>query len=448
MINHQKRKFASIYHNFSRLTGVVAFALASSFLATPLMAGDNSATKYSLSGELDTTFRMRTTIDKKTLLPIYEYARLDLTNNLSHGAVASFYLGAWGRADLADKSGNNFTDGDLQYAYLSYRAALNNTIINLGRQFVTEGVATERVDGFYLRSDFAAGFGSSVFAGAPVISEPDFKGGKVLYGTRISQTNKKDYTLGLSVLKSERANKSIYREEEGLDVWLHPMEQVDLSGRSTYNSLTEGWMEHAYVLSVSPLEKIRLSVDVSQINYHDYFFNMTTTALSFINRPIDPNEKLFAGGVTISYLPIKNLTISTDYKSYNYEIAKNADYFGGKASYTVPQSFAVGFGAHRMDGRIARLRYTEYRGYVSKVVGHASVALDVTNVGYDAAINGVKNSFAVNGSTGYELNEKLKIGASMEYLQSPDFDNEVRGLVNATYIFDTKRVKGGGKNEK
>lgn len=423
-------------------------ATVSSLFVTPLLAADSSDTGYSTSGELDTVLRMRRTIDKKNLLPVYEYVRLNMTDNRSDGSVVSFYLGGWGRVDLADKSTDKYSDADLQYAYLSYRAAKNNTIVNLGRVFVNEGVAAERLDGLYLRNDFVGGIGAAVYAGKPVITETNYQGGSVVYGTRLSQTDKKYYTVGLSALKSEQENKSRYREEEGIDIWLHPMEQVDLTGRSSYNSLTDGWMEHAYALSVVPMDKLRISADFSHTNYYDYFYNMTTSTLSFSNLLIDRNEKLTAAGIAVSYLPIKNLTVVADYKRYAYEIAKNADYYGGKATYSLPRSYAAGLSIHRMDGKVDRLQYTEYRGYASKQIGRTNVSVDLINLEYDARVNGVKRSYSVTGSAGYEFNERVKVGANMEYSHNPDFDNEVRGLLKLTYSFDTNRGEMGAKHEK
>lgn len=445
MISNHIKKSGCNSHNFLRVIGPV---MASVIFATPLMAADNSSTGYSISGGSDTVFRMRTNIDKKNIYPIYEYLHFDVTDTLSDGSSTSFYIGAWGRADLADKSTDKYTDADLQYAYLSYRSAKNNTVVNVGRQFVTEGVAAERLDGLYLRSDFRGGFGAVVYAGKPVITETNFKGGNVVYGTRLSQSDTQYYTVGLSALKSEREDNSRYREEEGIDLWFHPLNQVDLTGRSTYNSITGGWMEHAYALSVTPTEKLRISTDFSHVNYYDYFFNMTASSLSFVDRSIDPNEKLTSAGVAVSYSPIKNLTLITDYKVYGYEIAKTANYFGGKAAYTLPQAFAVGIGIHRMDGQADRLRYTEYRAYASKKIGRANVYVDLINLGYDAAINGVKNSYAITGAAGYQLNEKVLVGANMEYSKSPDFDNELRGLLKLTYTFDTKLGEWGKKHEK
>lgn len=420
-------------------------------LATPLMAAD-----FSFSGTSDTVFRMRRTIDKKDVYPLYEYLHLNLTDNRSDGSAVSFYLGAWGRIDLADKSTDKYSDADLRYAYLSYRGAKNNTTVNLGRQFVSEGVASERLDGLYLRNDFAGGFGLAAFAGKSVFTEPNDKGGDVVYGARLSQSMPKYYSIGLSALKSEADNNSRYREEAGIDLWLHPLKQIDLTGRSSYNSITEGWMEHAYTLSFTPLDSLRISADVSNISYRDYFFHMTTNVFRLFDPTvptstgqINQNEELTTAGVAIAYTPIKNLTLAADYKHYGYEIAGDADYFGGKATYSLPGSFAAGISIHRMGGvDDNRLRYTETHAFLSKKLSHVDLAANYHNVWYDREINGVRNSFVVTGSAGYEFNEKLKVGADVEYSKNPDFDNEVRGLVKISYSFDTTRGEKEGKREK
>ena len=429
--------------------GIGAAVLASSLLwSTPLIAYD-----YSFSGESNTIFRMRTTIDKKNLYPAYEYLRLNMTDNRSDGSGVSFYLGAWGRADLADKSTSTNTDADLQYAYLTYRAPKNNSAVTVGRQFISEGVAAERIDGLYLRNDFEYGIGASVFFGNSVITEPNpqaiYKGGTVVYGTRISQTDKKYYTVGLSVLKSEREDDSRYREEEGIDIWLRPLQQVDVTGRSSYNSITNGWMESSYAVGYSPLSSLRFAADFAHINFKNYLFNVTTPALSLTNPLWSINEKQTAVGTSAAYTGIKNLTVAADYKFYSYDQSGDASYFGGKASYSLPEDFVVGGGLHRMEGYVGRLRYVEMRAFASKKIGHADLTIDAISINYDKDINGIKNSYAITGAAGYEVNRKLKVGADVEYSRSPDFDREVRALVKATYSFDTKlAAEGGTKSEK
>lgn len=425
--------------------GVGMAVLASSLLwSTPLIAYD-----YSFSGESNTIFRMRTTVDKKSIFPAYEYLRLNMTDNRKDGSGLSFHFAAWGRADLADKSSSNSTEGDLQYAYLTYRAPKNNTVATIGRQFISEGVAAERIDGIYLRNDFAYGIGASAYVGNAVITEPNYQGGAIIYGTRISQTDKKYYTIGVSALKSEYENNTRYREEEGLDLWLRPHQKIDLTGRSSYNSITNGWMEHSYAATYSPLATLRLGADFSRINFKDYLYGMTTSALRIINPVWNGNERQTTVGVNAAYTVIKNLTIAADYKLYSYDTSGDASYFGGKATYSLPGNLAVGGSIHRMEGYVDRLRYVEFRAFATKKIGHADLTLDATNVNYDRTINGIRNSYTITGAVLYELNRKLKLGADVEYSRNPDFDNEVRGLVKAIYTFDTKlAAEGGTKSEK
>lgn len=429
--------------------GVGVAVLASSLLwSPPVIAGD-----YSFSGQSDTIFRMRTTIDKKNLYPVYEYLRLNMTDNRSDGSGVSFYLGAWGRGDLGDKSTSNNPEGDLQYAYLTYNAPKNNAAVTVGRQFISEGVAAERIDGLFLRTDFGYGIGASAFLGNSVITELNsdskYQGGAVVYGTRISLTDKKYYTIGLSALKSEREDNSQYREEEGVDLWLRPLEQVDVTGRSTYNSLTNGWMENSYAVSYAPLATLRLGADFSHINFKDYLFNLTTPALS-INSPVwNINNKQTAVGVSAAYSGIKNLTVAADCKFYSYDQSGDASYFGGKASYSFPGALVVGGGLHRMQGDVDKLRYTEYRVFASKNIDRVGLTIDAINVNYDKGINGISNSYVITGAAGYEFNRKFKVRGDLQYSQNPDFDNEVRALVMATYTFDTKFVaEGRPKSEK
>ena len=423
--------------------------LASSLLwSMPLMASD-----YSFSGESNTIFRMRTTTDKKTILPAYDYLRLSMVDNGSDGSGVSFYLGAWGRADLADKSttSSSTTDGDLQYAYLTYRAPKNNTVATVGRQFISEGVAAERFDGLYLSSDLDYGFGASVFFGNSVITETgNNKGGELIYGTRISHTNKKYYTVGLSALKNElNKNGGTFREEEGLDLWVRPLEQIDLVGRSSYNSLTNGWMEHNYAMTYSPLATLRVGAEYSHLNLKDYLASVTTSALSLSNPVWRINDRQTSAGASVGYTGIKNLTLAVDYKFYSYDKSGDAAYFGGKASYSLADSYAVGGGVHRMDGGVDKLRYVEARVFASAKYGQVDLTLDAINVNYDKSINGISNSYAITSAVGYAVNRKLKVGADVEYSRNPDYDSEVRGLVKVIYAFDTKyAAEGGPKSEK
>ena len=440
MISHQEKVSGCVR---SGLPGRGCLLLAAALL---LPAQPGEAAQYSISGDSNTFLRMRNTVDDKDIYPLYEYLRLSVAAADKEGSATSLQLGAWGRVDLGDKWAGDRADGDLRYGYLSYHGSKNNLLVNAGRQFVTEGVAVERVDGLYLRSDLAAGFGAAAFLGSPVVTEPNFKGGEFIFGGRLSQGRPGYYSVGLSSLKNEGENDSRDREEHGVDLWLHPLKQVDLTGRSSYNSLTSGWMEHAYALTLTPLEMLTVSGDISQVNYDDYFFHVTTSALSLSNGIIVPGEELTALGAKVALTPVKDLTLFGDYKNYHYALAGDAHYGGGGLSYALP-SLSVGASGHRMYGAIERLRYYDARVYALARLGAVDLAADFFNVNYDQRINGVKNSFALTGSAGYRFNEKLRIWADLEYSQSPDFDDEVTGLVKLAYAFDTTRSEGG-KSEK
>lgn len=404
-----------------------------------------------VSGQSDTIIRMGQTVEKKNLYPAYEYLRMSVITDEKDGSTTSFNFGGWARGDMGEKSARDrYVDADVQYGYLSYRGAKNNLLINAGRQFVIEGVAAQRLDGIYVRNDLAAGFAAAAFIGSPVVSEPNFKADDLVFGGRVTQSNYKYYTIGASVLKSF-SGSARYREEEGLDLWLHPIKQIDITGRSSYNSVTDGWMEHAYALSYTPIDSLKVSADISNINYKDYFYKVTTSAFGLFNpitNPtgiIDPNEKVLAIGGSVSYSIDKHFTLVGDYKNYNYDIARSAEYYGGKLTYSMPESYAAGISVHRMDGKSDRLNFNEYRVYASKKIGEADLTLDLIDVNYDSgkSMNNVTNAMTIITALSYELSHSLKIGADLDFSRNPDFNREFKGLVKLTYLFDTKHAAGG-----
>jgi hypothetical protein len=394
---------------------------------------------------------MMKSTDGKNLYPLFEYLRFSGTDNVGNYGSVGFHVGGWGRADLGGNNSFYNTDklnGDLQYGYLSYRGSKNNLLFNAGRQFVAEGVAADRLDGLYFRSDLAAGFGAAAYVGSPVVLEPNFKGGDLIYGGRITQSNPKYYSVGLSALRTNQGGSRL-REEEGLDLWIHPLKQIDVVGKSSYNSITSGWMNHDYVITFNLLENLRISGNTSYISYKDYFYQVTTSALSLTNGVLNPNEKVLTVGGSIEFLPIKYLRLTADYKNYDYDIAGRAQYYGGKVTFPISDSFVAGFSAHRMDGETDKLRYDKYRVFAQKKLGKADLTADFFNVNYQSAINGVKNTYAVTGAAAYAITENLRISADANYLKDTLYDNAVTGFIKLTYAFDKKLgAEGRAKSEK
>ena len=390
----------------------------------------------SLSGNSNTYVQSRESASGASLMPLYEY--LDFNVQDVGKETISVHFGGWLGYDLKDDSfGNNKKKGsDLQYGYVSYRAKERNTVVNLGRVMVFEGVAAERLDGVYARTDIKGGFGLAAFGGATVETGTELPGNSTIYGGRVSHQNTGLYTVGLSYLNEDK-NSDIWRREGGLDLWLRPMNKVEVTGKSAFNFQTTGWMEHSYYLMLGPFDKLRFNTEATWINYADYFSASTTNVFKMTpGGPIDPRENVNILGEEIFYSIDNNWAVSVDYKKYGYDIAGSANYFGAKATYVLPKSYNAGLSIHKMDGDTNRLKYDEYRVYASKKIDKIDVAVDILDVKYKEAINNVTNAYSVTLAAGYELTQRLKLGADLEYSKNPDFDKDMLIFAKLVYRFD------------
>ena len=259
----------------------------------------------------------------------------------------------------------------------------------------------------------------------------------MIYGGRLSHQFGDVYKIGISALKEEKDSQD-YRREEGLDIWVHPINKVDLTGRSSYNDVTKGWMEQSYALMLGPFEKLRLNATASWINYDDYFFRTTMSAFTLQSGLIQPNEKVRTLGGEASYPITDQVLITADYKNFSYDIAGKADYFGGKVKYSLSGSGGAGIGYHAMMGETDKLKYNEYRVYAYNKFGHLDVSADVIDVAYVNAINGVKDSYSASLAAQYDLAEAWKLGADVEYSHNPDFDRDIRVFFKVLYHFGAK----------
>jgi len=376
--------------------------------------------------------------DGTKVLSGYEY--LDFAAQNIGNETISFHAGGWLRYYLNSVPEDEFGprgNSDLQYGYLSFKSKTDNTIVNLGRVMVFEGVAAERVDGIYARTDIKGGFGVSAFGGSPVETNINLPGNDVIYGGRLSHQIPDLYRIGISALQEDK-NNSDWRKEAGIDLWIHPMNKVDISGRSSYNDITKGWMENTYILMLGPFSKLRLDTSASWINYDDYFFRSTSSAFTVASGIITPHEKVRILGETASYPITDTVLITADYKNYDYEIAGSANYYGGTVKYSVAESGGAGIGYHRMDGSTDLLRYNEYRGYGYKKFGKLDVTADVIDIAYDQTINGAHQSFSAVLAGQYELSQAWTLGADVEYSHNPDFDKDVRAFFKLLYHFGPK----------
>jgi hypothetical protein len=394
-----------------------------------------TASAVDVTGTSRTYLTSRERADATKLLPGYEYLNFAI-QDLGNETISA-HFGGWSGYDFKEKTG----DYDLQYGYLSYRSKAANTLVNIGRVMVFEGVAAERVNGAYARTDLLGNFGISAFGGSPVETGNPVDGtaaatgnNNSIYGARVTHKMPGLYTLGVSYLKEER-NGADYRKEEGIDLWLHPVDKVDLTGRSNYNAVTKEWAENTYNLVLGPFDKLRLTTEASWINYKDSFFGTTLSAFTFQPGILDPNEKVQILGENALYSLTDKVSISADYKGYSYEVAGNAKYYGGALKYS-EASQGAGLSFHKMDGDTERLKYNEYRVYGFKKIDKVDVIADVLDVKYSEPVNGVSSAYSLSLALEYELMEHLQVGADVEYAKNPDFDRDIRTFVKAIYRFD------------
>ncbi len=421
-----------------------------------LLLSPRPSAAVSVTGDSNTYLQSRENEDKQKLVEAYEY----LNFSVQDAGSITFHVGGWLRYDLGENS-NKFEEGpfsrllgqrgdsDLQYGYLSYRSGVGNGLVNLGRVLVSEGVAAERVDGIYARTDLAYGFGVSAFGGRAVDGTVAIiPGNNTIYGGRVSHQIPGLYRIGLSALREENGGTPI-RKEEGIDLWVRPMNKVELTGNSKYNemgsevskfeSTTADWASHRYVLVLGPFTGVRLNTEASAINYQNYFTATTTPVFRFDPTVIDPNEKVHIWGEEVAYDVTDKLNVSVNYKAFRYNIAGDAKYYGGAVRYAYARGGNAGLSVAKMDGGEDRLQYKEYRIYSSHKYGKTDVVVDALDVNYTTAINGVKDAYSVSLAAAYELSERLKVGADVEYSKNPDFDKDIRTMAKLTYTFDIGR---------
>ncbi|HET6365192.1 MAG TPA: hypothetical protein VFG02_09090 [Nitrospirota bacterium] len=408
-----------------------------------LLSFSSMASALELSGQSNTYLQSRETTDQTKLLPLYEYLNFKAENLGSQNI--SFHFGGWYRYDLKNESFGTKSTGDLQYAYLSYKPDKGNAVLNLGRLFVNEGVASEQVDGVFGRTDLLGGITVAAFGGSPVETDFDSRTGDSAYGGRISQGLYEVYRIGFSYLL-EKNGSDDFRKEEGLDLWFRPVNKVELLGSSFYNALTSDWMKHTYFLTLGPFGIISFRTEFTNISYKDYFTSFTTSAFKFdptING-VDPNEKLSSIGEEVSF-NLGKAILSADYKKYSYDIAGDAKYYGGKLAFAGAQNIGAGLSVHRMDGQTDNFKYYEYRLYGYKKFAKIDITVDLFTVSYDEEINGIKNAYSASLAGGYALSARARLAADVEYAKDPFFDRDVRGLVKFVYNFE---IEPGTKGRK
>lgn len=365
-------------------------------------------------------------------MPIYEYLNFKVDGTTEN--PVSFNFGGWYRQDLKNESYNGRSNDDLQYAYLSIRKKTGNAALNIGRVLVHEGLASEQIDGLHARADLRGGFTVAAYGGSPVETHFDTRRGDSISGGRIAKGVPGYVIIGVSYL-DEKNNRNSFRREEGIDIWLRPISRLEVQGLSSYNAMGHDWMQHSYYLTIGPFGPLRLNGEFSNINYRQFFSNMTVSAFTFPG--IDPDETITTTGGSIDLALSRRIAVVADYKDFHYKIAGPASYYGGKIAFA-GESFGMGISGHRMDGATDRLRYDELGAYVSQKIARVDVTLQLIHLAYKQEINGVKNADSASAALGFFITPKARLVADVKYTNDPEFKRDVQAMATFVYYFDTR----------
>jgi hypothetical protein len=411
-----------------------------------LLLGVLPATAFSVevSFKSDTLWRAfeRNTATEKdaSVMPFYEYLQVDINSPDEPGLA--FHMYGWGRADLADNDYySDNTDGELLYGYVEYSRSEARFNTRLGRQQVFEGVANDAVDGVRFSSDLGRYFSGSLYAGQPVSLDSDNgRNGDSIYGGRLATRLAAWYDLGLSY-KKIRDDSDNAGEMTGVDLSAYLPYDVSLYGRSSYNLESEGWGEHSYELRL-PLGPVALRPSFQEFQYDDYFTTGADSASPF-RFLADTGERLRVAGADLTLPAGKSWILVAKAKNYDYEVFNDSSrYYAAQATWSTGEGHSqVGGEFGYMNGNAAQNDYSLLRlfSYWDQLPDGCPVGFvsgDLVYVGYDQAIYGEDRSLFVSLGVGKKfLDNSLELKLSADYSHDPYFDEDLRGMLTASYRF-------------
>lgn len=402
---------------------------------------------------------------KKDLTPLTQFLQVD-TTKLGYDRL-SFHLSGWGRADLGDESTNSDKmNGNLDAAYFRYWHPTGNAEMKLGRMFIYESGAIEQIDGVYGRADLLAtyeGLVGTVYAGVPVrqgkgenVRGDSLVGGRLSYRVRGVLEIGGTFAQENGMLRTgEDADLKDYRRTFGGDIWLQPFNSVELTGRTVFDAVNSGMAENNYRLTFQPTRKLTIAADYRQNNLKSYF---SASNIRHLFNPTN-DEKMSRYGGSITYAMAPSLDVTVDAYQYTRDTRNSSTRFGATVSSTLMNgALMTGGGVHHMNsgtgktapatGLVDPPSYNEFRAYALYQQGSYSLSGDAIANLYDAEFNGngKKSAFELRASAGYQLTQALKVSGDVSYGDTPDMDQDVRGLIRLTFNYDkSTTVKGAGQ---
>lgn len=379
-----------------------------------------------------------------------QYIGMDL-DKLGNGNL-SLSLYGWGRGDFSGESApTGDSNANFTYGYLRYRFPDTSSELTAGRFFVYGRGISSYIDGVSARSDLSlldlpGGVGLQVFTGTPVKTDHvrdnrgDFlTGGRVSYRLPglLEFGAASLYESGLAANGSATALED-YRNILVGDVWFSPYRIVEVTGHTSYNTVTRGVAENRYLISLKPAEKLFTTLEYNYSTFRDLFSSSSQRNLF---NP-DSGDKVTSYGGTASYAILPFLDLSADYRySLRSGRAATSRVGGGAILRLADNRVRSGLSWHRYDvGQPTVLpegfrvvSFSEVRGYVLYDNSVYTASIDTIADIYDRSVHGKDVGYEVAGSLGYRLMPNIKLSCDLSLADNPQFSNEIKGIARLVF---------------
>jgi hypothetical protein len=222
----------------------------------------------------------------------------------------------------------------------------------------------------------------------------------------------------------------------GGDIWYTPFATVDIIGHSSYNTETNQFADHSYLLNYKPTQKLVLTGEFSHFFDRSYLYPRTTLSAT----PLNPNDKSSTAGLSASYEVSKNIEVASDYKRYTREFG-SADRVGGDIRFKYKDnSIRGGIGYHYLNagqgfgiGTNPSGSYSELRCYAMQDTKSYFAAVDILGQFFKEKIYTENTAWEAITSLGYHITPALALSGDISYGRNPQFTEEVKGLLRLTY---------------
>lgn len=379
-----------------------------------------------------------------------QYIGLDL-DKLGNGNF-SISLYGWGRTDLSGESsptGDN--NADFTYGYLKYRFPATSSELTAGRFFIYGKGISSYLDGLSLKSDISflgtrSGIGLQFFSGTPVKTDHIVDNrGDFLTGGRVSYRFPNLLEIGAASLyetglaaNGTDAVLEDYRNILVGDVWFSPYRAVELTGHTSYNTVTRGIAENRYLISLKPIDKLVATLEYNDSIFKDLFSNSSQHYL------FNPNsgDKVTSYGGTATYTLFPFLDLSGDYRYSLRSGRADTSRVGGAVVLKLAESrIRSGLSWHRYDVgqptvvpegfKVAS--FNEIRGFILYDNAVYTASLDTIADVYDKSIHDKDVGYELIGSLGYRLMPNIKLSCDLSMADNPQFSNEIKGVARLVF---------------